>query len=51
MILPLSHEHLLTYVSQKGSLFMTDMRARNDVINHYNILGAQRGIPTCIAHG
>lgn len=40
VILPISHEHILAYVSQVGSIFMTDLRSRNEIVNHYSILGA-----------
>ena len=38
-VLPISHEHILSYVSQKGSIFMTDLRSRNEIVSHYDIIG------------
>lgn len=39
MILPISSQHLLTYVSQRGSLFMHDMRARHNVSSEKELFG------------
>jgi len=32
-VLPVSHQHLLVYSSQKGSLFMHDLRARSNALS------------------
>lgn len=51
MVLPISGQHLLTYVSQRGSLYLHDLRARHNVSSERELFGCQRGLPTCMTIG
>lgn len=51
MILPVQQQHLLVYTTQRGSLYMHDLRARYDVLAQHEITGCQRGLITCMTIG
>lgn len=51
MILPISQMHLLGYVTQRGSLYFHDLRARYDVVNQEELFGCQKGMVTCMTIG
>lgn len=42
---------MLAYVSQRGSLYLHDLRARHNVASDKELFGCQRGIPTCMTLG
>jgi hypothetical protein len=50
-VLPVSNESILAYVTQRGSLYLHDLRASEDVHSDQEVLGCQRGMPTCMAKG
>ena len=50
-MLPVSHQHLLAYSSQRGSLFMHDLRCRRDALQQRDTFAQQRGMITCMAQG
>lgn len=50
-ILPVSHQHLLAYTSQRGSLFMHDVRCRKSALVQRETFNQARGLLTCITQG
>ena len=51
MVLPVSQSNLLAYVTQRGSLYFYDVRARHAIQTDQELLGCQKGIPTCMTIG
>lgn len=51
LLLPISNTNILSYVTQRGSLYFHDMRARYNIHNDSELLGCQKGIPTCMSVG
>eukprot|EP00347_Sterkiella_histriomuscorum_P000291 403376447 len=51
MILPIQQQHVLSYVTQRGSLYFHDMRSRFDVSSQQDLFGCQRGMATCMTIG
>ena len=49
--LPISHQSMLTYCSQRGSFFMHDLRCRMPAVEHRDQFGQQRGMITCLTQG
>ena len=50
-MLPVSHQHLLAYSSQRGSLFLHDLRCRRDALQQRDTFAQQRGMITCMVQG
>lgn len=50
-MLPVSHQHLLTYTSSKGALYMHDIRCKKSAFVDRESFEASKGIVTCMAQG
>ena len=50
-MLPVSHQNMLVYSSQRGSLFMHDLRCRSAALSQTGTFAQQRGMITCMAQG
>ena len=50
-MLPVSHQNMLVYTSQRGSLFMHDIRCKSDALSQKGTFAQQRGMITCMAQG
>jgi hypothetical protein len=51
MILPISHQHVLSYVTQRGSVCIHDLRTRLDIHCDTELIGSQKGLPICMTTG
>lgn len=50
-VLPISHQHMVTYSSQRGSLFMHDLRCRAPALSQKDAFAMQRGMITSMVLG
>jgi len=50
-MLPVSHQHLLAYTSQRGSLFLHDLRCRKSAMADKETFSQQKGLITCMTQG
>jgi hypothetical protein len=50
-MLPVSHQNMLVYSSQRGSLFMHDLRCKTSTSQEKNSFALQRGMITSMSQG
>lgn len=50
-MLPVSHQHLLAYSSQRGTLFLHDLRCKKSALVQQDTFNQTRGMLTCVTQG